>query len=78
MTLEEIAAVRASTGLELEVFIHGALCASLSGQCLFSSYLGGYSGNRGKCKQPWSPPLLLEAQGNGFFFSPQDLWIPSK
>ena len=52
MTLDEIAAVKASTDLELEVFIHGALCASLSGQCLFSSYLGGYSGNRGKCKQP--------------------------
>ena len=50
MTIEEIAEVKKSTDLELEVFIHGALCASLSGQCLFSSYLGGYSGNRGKCK----------------------------
>lgn len=72
MTLEEIAAVRASTGLELEVFIHGALCASLSGQCLFSSYLGGYSGNRGKCKQPCRRRYFSK-HGNGFFFSPQDL-----
>ncbi len=72
MTIEEIAAVRASTGLELEVFIHGALCASLSGQCLFSSYLGGYSGNRGKCKQPCRRRYFSK-NGNGFFFSPQDL-----
>lgn len=72
MTLDEIAAVKASTDLELEVFIHGALCASLSGQCLFSSYLGGYSGNRGKCKQPCRRRYFSK-EGNGFFFSPQDL-----
>ena len=72
MTLEEIAAVKKQTDLELEVFIHGALCASLSGQCLFSSYLGGYSGNRGKCKQPCRRRYFSKS-GNGFFFSPQDL-----
>ncbi|MBS1370739.1 MAG: U32 family peptidase [Lentisphaeria bacterium] len=72
MTLEEIAAVRKSTKLELEVFVHGALCASLSGACLFSSYLGGYSGNRGKCKQPCRRRYFSK-NGNGFFFSPQDL-----
>ena len=72
MTLEEIAAVKKQTDLELEVFIHGALCASLSGQCLFSSYLGGYSGNRGKCKQPCRRRYFSKT-GNGFFFSPQDL-----
>lgn len=72
MTIEEIAAVRRSTKLELEVFVHGALCASLSGACLFSSYLGGYSGNRGKCKQPCRRRYFGKG-GNGFFFSPQDL-----
>ena len=72
MTIEEIAEVKKSTDLELEVFIHGALCASLSGQCLFSSYLGGYSGNRGKCKQPCRRRYFSK-NGNGFFFSPQDL-----
>ncbi len=72
MTLDEIAEVKKSTDLELEVFIHGALCVSLSGQCFFSSYLGGYSGNRGKCKQPCRRRYFT-ARGNGFFFSPQDL-----
>ncbi len=72
MTMEEIAAVRKTTKLELEVFVHGALCASLSGACLFSSYLGGYSGNRGKCKQPCRRRYFGK-EGNGFFFSPQDL-----
>ncbi len=72
MTMEEIARVRKSTDLELEVFIHGALCASLSGVCFFSSYLGGFSGNRGKCKQPCRRRYFTK-NGNGFFFSPQDL-----
>lgn len=72
LTMEEIASIRHSTKLELEVFIHGALCASLSGQCFFSSYLGGYSGNRGKCKQPCRR-RYFSRNGNGFFFSPQDL-----
>ncbi|MDD3886628.1 MAG: U32 family peptidase, partial [Victivallaceae bacterium] len=72
MTLDELRAVRKSTDLELEVFVHGALCASLSGECLFSSYLGGYSGNRGKCKQPCRR-RYFSRDGNGFFFSTQDL-----
>ena len=72
MTLEEIRSVRKRTKLELEVFIHGALCCSLSGACLFSSYLGGWSGNRGKCKQPCRRRYFSK-DGNGFFFSPQDL-----
>ncbi len=62
----------AGCGLELEVFIHGALCCSLSGQCLFSSWLGGASGNRGKCKQPCRR-RYFSSRGNGFFFSPRDL-----
>ena len=72
ITLEELAAIRKRTKLELEVFIHGALCCSLSGSCLFSSYLGGWSGNRGKCKQPCRRRYYSK-NGNGFFFSPQDL-----
>ncbi len=72
VTLEELADIRRATDLEIEVFIHGALCASLSGCCFFSSYLGGYSGNRGKCKQPCRR-RYFSRRGNGFFFSPQDL-----
>ncbi len=72
ITMEELAQIRAKTTLELEVFVHGALCCSLSGQCLFSSYLGGASGNRGKCKQPCRRRYFA-GKGNGFFFSPQDL-----
>ena len=59
-------------GMELEVFVHGALCCSLSGQCLFSSWLGGASGNRGRCKQPCRR-RYFGRNGNGFFFSPRDL-----
>lgn len=73
MTMDELRIVREKNpDTELEVFIHGALCCSLSGQCLFSSYLGGYSGNRGFCKQPCRRRYYSN-QGNGFFFSPQDL-----
>ena len=72
VTLEELAEIRKKTSLEIEVFIHGALCCSLSGMCLFSSYLGGHSGNRGKCKQPCRRRYFSK-NGNGFFFSPQDL-----
>lgn len=50
-TLEQIAQV-AQTGVETEVFVHGALCAGVSGQCLMSSMAGGRSGNRGRCAQP--------------------------
>lgn len=72
ITMDELAAIRKQTDLELEVFIHGSLCCSLSGVCLFSSYLGGWSGNRGKCKQPCRRRYFSK-KGNGFFFSPQDL-----
>lgn len=73
MTMDELRSVREKNpDTELEVFIHGALCCSLSGQCLFSSYLGGYSGNRGFCKQPCRR-RYYSGKGNGFFFSPQDL-----
>ncbi len=52
MTLEEIRSIYDHTGIELEAFVHGALCYSYSGQCLFSSMHGQRSGNRGSCAQP--------------------------
>ncbi|MDD4816741.1 MAG: U32 family peptidase [Victivallaceae bacterium] len=71
-TLEEIAAIRGKTGLELEIFAHGALCCGLSGGCLFSSFLGGASGNRGKCKQPCRR-YYAGGDAAGYLFSPADL-----
>ncbi len=52
LSLAEIGQIRKETGAQLEVFVHGALCYCYSGQCLFSSMLGGRSGNRGRCAQP--------------------------
>ncbi|MBR4867897.1 MAG: U32 family peptidase [Clostridia bacterium] len=52
LSFDEIAAIRKATKMELEVFVHGALCMSVSGQCYLSSMLGGRSGNRGLCAQP--------------------------
>lgn len=52
LSIEEMKKIRKETEVELEAFIHGALCYSFSGQCLFSSMLGGRSGNRGRCAQP--------------------------
>lgn len=52
MTLNEIKEIRKSTDMELEIFVHGALCMCVSGQCYLSSMLGGRSGNRGLCAQP--------------------------
>ena len=73
VTMEELYLIREHSDLELEVFIHGALCCSLSGVCLFSSWMGGHSGNRGKCKQPCRRRYFSK-EGNGFFFSTQDLY----
>jgi U32 family peptidase len=52
LPLEEVTNIVRSTGVETEIFIHGALCVSYSGQCLMSSLIGGRSGNRGRCAQP--------------------------
>mgnify|MGYP003293631940 FL=1 len=59
LTLDEIKYIRENTNVELEVFIHGALCISYSGQCLLSSAIGGRSGNRGLCAQPCRLPYTL-------------------
>jgi len=75
LTLEEIAKVSAQRGrAELEIFIHGAMCFSYSGLCLFSSYLGGKSGLRGKCVQPCRRGYTGDSQHNSrYLFSMNDL-----
>ncbi len=73
LTTDELSEITRKSELEVEVFIHGALCCSLSGACLFSSWLGGCSGNRGKCKQPCRRRYFGK-DGNGFFFSTKDLY----
>ena len=59
LSLEEIREIKEKTGLEIECFIHGAMCYCYSGQCLFSSLLGGRSGNRGRCAQPCRLPYRI-------------------
>lgn len=72
-TLSELEAMMKShPPVEVEIFIHGALCCCISGTCLLSSWLGGWSGNRGKCKQPCRR-RHRSSEGNGFFLSAQDL-----
>ncbi|MDP3179370.1 MAG: peptidase U32 family protein, partial [Spirochaetaceae bacterium] len=72
LSLDEIRSIRQSTNLELEVFVHGALCVSASGLCLFSSYLGGKSANRGTCAQACRR-LYSNESASGYWFSPDDL-----
>lgn len=61
LSLEEIKKIKQS-GVEVETFIHGAMCYSYSGQCLFSSILGGRSGNRGRCAQPCRLPYKVKGE----------------
>lgn len=63
LSLKEIEKIKKDTGLELETFIHGAMCYCYSGQCLFSSILGGRSGNRGRCAQPCRLPYRTMENG---------------
>jgi putative protease len=72
LSLEEIASIKGATNLDLEHFIHGAHCFSLSGQCSFSSWLGGMSGNRGRCAQPCRRRYQHKGK-DGYYFSPNDL-----
>lgn len=64
MTAEEIGEIRRSTQMELELFVHGALCMCVSGQCYLSSVLGARSGNRGLCAQPCRLPFSADASGS--------------
>ena len=80
LSLEEISDIRQKTNLEIETFVHGALCFSYSGQCLMSSMLGGRSGNRGRCAQTCRLPYDLYGSGKKmnkggeqYLLSPRDL-----
>lgn len=81
LTLEQAAAIARNTRLEVEIFVHGALCVCYSGQCLMSSLIGGRSGNRGKCAQPCRLPYRLvgrdsrdkNARQPGYLLSPKDM-----
>ena len=78
LTLEEIEYITKNSNVEIETFIHGALCISYSGQCLFSSMVGGRSGNRGKCAQPCRLPFSLIDEkssklDSGYLLSTRDL-----
>jgi len=73
VSMDELKQIVKNSIIETEVFIHGALCCSMSGNCLLSSWLGGWSGNRGKCKQPCRRRYYSD-EGNGFFFSTKDLY----
>ena len=65
ISFEEIRDIYDKTGMEIECFIHGAMCYSYSGQCLFSSILGGRSGNRGRCAQPCRLPYRIAGDKSG-------------
>lgn len=67
LSIAEMKHIKEETGVELEAFVHGALCYSYSGQCLFSSMLGGRSGNRGRCAQPCRLPYaVLDENGKEY------------
>lgn len=78
-TLEEIRLIRSQTNLEIEVFVHGAMCVCYSGQCLMSSMIGKRSGNRGQCAQPCRLQYQFLKDGNvlpnkyPFLLSPKDI-----
>lgn len=73
MSLDEIREIRQSTDLELEMFVHGALCMSVSGQCYLSSMLGSRSGNRGLCAQPCRLPFTAKGDKKECALSLRDL-----
>ncbi len=80
LNLSEIKNIKENTGLEIETFVHGALCYCYSGQCLLSSLIGGRSGNRGRCAQPCRMPYNLVGDNNvlnlkedKYLLSPKDL-----
>ncbi|MBO5572871.1 MAG: U32 family peptidase, partial [Clostridium sp.] len=73
LSLEEIRSLYDNTGLEIECFVHGALCFCYSGQCLFSSFIGGRSGNRGRCAQTCRLPFSVEGGPKTYPLSLKDL-----
>jgi len=73
LSLEEVIDIK-NTGIEAECFIHGAMCYCYSGQCLFSSFLGGRSGNRGRCAGPCRLPYTISE--NGRYIKKDDIKYP--
>ncbi len=80
LSLDEIQRIHETVDIEIESFIHGALCYCYSGQCLFSSMLGGRSGNRGRCAQPCRLPYRLyngsqpvNSKEEAYLLSPKDM-----
>jgi len=77
LSISEIEYICRNSNIEIETFVHGALCISYSGQCLFSSMVGGRSANRGKCAQACRLPYQLlqndKVIDNGYLLSPRDL-----
>lgn len=71
LSLSELSAMHQASPIEIEAFVHGALCYSFSGQCLMSSMLGGRSGNRGRCAQPCRLPYQVR-QPDTFYTAQQD------
>jgi len=72
LTKDEIRTISKNSKIELEIFIHGALCYSISGMCLASSFLGGASGNRGRCTQVCRRMFKSSDNEEGYFVSPKD------
>lgn len=73
LSLSEIRSMKRQTGLEMECFVHGALCYCYSGQCLLSSMIGGRSGNRGQCAQPCRLPYSVSGKQPADLMSLKDL-----
>ncbi|HKL99344.1 MAG TPA: DUF3656 domain-containing protein, partial [Mobilitalea sp.] len=80
LSLKEIKQLREHTDMEIETFVHGALCYCYSGQCLMSSMLGGRSGNRGRCAQPcrmpyqfYSDEKRISSERDKYLLSPKDI-----
>ncbi len=73
LSVEEIRAIRASSTIELECFVHGAMCYSIAGQCLFSRRLHGKSANRGRCLQPCRRIYDHETEGPASSYSMRDM-----
>ncbi|MCR5371760.1 MAG: U32 family peptidase [Clostridium sp.] len=73
LSLAEVRSLHENTGLEIECFVHGALCFCYSGQCLFSSMIGGRSGNRGRCAQTCRLPFSVEGGRKTYPLSLRDL-----
>lgn len=75
LSLEEIREIRQQTQAELEIFVHGAMCYSCSGQCLLSGMIGGRSGNRGRCAGPCRLPWDLKGEEGSFLNRPEERYL---